>query len=142
MDAIDKLTSHHVKPSVQRIAIMEYLMSHCTHPTVEEIYSSLSPDMPTLSKTTVYNTLKLLCEHGAAKMLNIDERSTCYDAITQPHGHFLCRECGKVVDLMTPALQQKEVEGMELEGHEVQEIHYYYKGVCKQCREKHCYPDK
>ena len=43
---------------MQRIAIMEYLMEHRTHPSADEIYTALSPSMPTLSKTTVYNTLK------------------------------------------------------------------------------------
>ena len=58
MDVIERLQSHSIKPSVQRIAIMQYLMDHHTHPTVDEIYTALAPGMPTLSKTTVYNTLK------------------------------------------------------------------------------------
>ena len=79
------LTEHGVKPSVQRLAVMDYLMEHHTHPTVEEIYSALLPNMPTLSKTTVYNTLKLLTEQGAAIQLTIDERNVCFDADTSAH---------------------------------------------------------
>ena len=45
---------------MQRIAIMEYLMEHPIHPSADDIYTALSPSMPTLSKTTVYNTLKLV----------------------------------------------------------------------------------
>ena len=63
---VERLQEHHIKPSVQRIAIMKYLMEHHTHPTVDEIYTALSPTIPTLSKTTVYNTLKILTEEGAA----------------------------------------------------------------------------
>ena len=84
------LTEHGVKPSVQRLAVMDYLMEHHTHPTVDEIYSALLPNMPTLSKTTVYNTLKLLTEQGAAIQLTIDERNVCFDADTSAHAHFLC----------------------------------------------------
>ena len=51
MNAVERLQSHHIKPSVQRMAIMKYLMEHRTHPTVDEIYTSLAPEMPTLSKT-------------------------------------------------------------------------------------------
>lgn len=64
---------------MQRIAIMEYLMTHRTHPTVDEIYTALSPSMPTLSKTTVYNTLRLLAEHGAVLELDMDSRNTRFD---------------------------------------------------------------
>ena len=60
MDVVKRLQNHNIKPSVQRIAIMNYLIEHRTHPTVDEIYTALSPSIPTLSKTTVYNTLKLL----------------------------------------------------------------------------------
>ena len=82
MDVIKRLQNHNIKPSVQRIAIMSYLMEHRTHPSVDEIYTALAPSIPTLSKTTVYNTLKLLSEQGAAQTLTIDERNTCYDAET------------------------------------------------------------
>ena len=99
MDVVKRLQNHNIKPSVQRIAIMTYLMEHRTHPTVDEIYTALAPSIPTLSKTTVYNTLKLLSEQGAAQTLTIDERNTCYDAETSPHAHFLCKQCGKIYDL-------------------------------------------
>ena len=98
MDVIKRLQNHNIKPSVQRIAIMSYLMEHRTHPSVDEIYTALAPSIPTLSKTTVYNTLKLLSEQGAAQTLTIDERNTCYDAETSPHAHFLCKQCGKIYD--------------------------------------------
>lgn len=74
MKSYDYLISYNIKPSVQRIAIMDYLLAHKTHPSIDEIYLALCKDIPTLSKTTVYNTLKLFVEHGAALMLTIDER--------------------------------------------------------------------
>lgn len=96
---VEYLTSHGIKPSVQRIAVMDYLLENHTHPTVEEIYNDLHEKMPTLSKTTVYNTLKLLTEHEAISQLTIDEHRSCYDADTSKHAHFLCNQCGKVYDI-------------------------------------------
>ena len=134
MDVVKRLQNHNIKPSVQRIAIMTYLMEHRTHPTVDEIYTALAPSIPTLSKTTVYNTLKLLSEQGAAQTLTIDERNTCYDADTTPHAHFLCKHCGKIYDLECNA-NIKQVEDMDMYGHEVHEIHYYFIGICQCCLE-------
>ena len=37
---VERLQGHNIKPSVQRIAIMKYLMEHRTHPTVDEIYTA------------------------------------------------------------------------------------------------------
>ena len=84
MDVVKRLQNHNIKPSVQRIAIMNYLIEHRTHPTVDEIYTALSPSIPTLSKTTVYNTLKLLSEQGAAQTLTIDENNTNYNTKNSP----------------------------------------------------------
>ena len=97
---LNYLTAHNVKPSVQRMAVMEYLLDHRTHPTADEIYLALHRKMPTLSKTTVYNTLKILTGKGAALQLTIDEKNCCFDADTTPHAHFLCTRCGKVYDMV------------------------------------------
>ena len=53
------LLKYDIKPSVQRMVIMDYLMSHRIHPSADEIYNALYPTIPTLSKTTIYNTMKL-----------------------------------------------------------------------------------
>jgi len=132
MDAYNKLISCDIKPSVQRIAIMNYLLTHRTHPSADVVYSDLNASMPTLSKTTVYNTLKIMALHGAALMLTIDETNVCFDGDTSPHSHFLCKKCSKIYDL--PMISSvKEVMQMESDGYMITEIHYYYKGICKNC---------
>ena len=132
MKTFEYLLSFGIKPSVQRIAIMDYLMTHRTHPAIDEIYLALCEEIPTLSKTTVYNTLKLFVEHGAAQMLTIDERNTCYDADIQLHAHFLCKKCGKIFDLPA-SIEQTKVSVMDEEGFKVEEIHQYFKGYCPSC---------
>ncbi len=124
MKPYERLLDHNIKPSVQRIAIMQYLMEYPVHPSADDIYTALSPSMPTLSKTTVYNTLKLFSEQGAAQMLTIDEKNTNFDADTSLHSHFLCKCCGHIYDLQCPEAV-KDVESMEMEGHQVAEVHYY-----------------
>lgn len=132
MESYDRLLAHNIKPSMQRIAIMTYLMENRTHPSAEDVYAALSPSMPTLSKTTVYNTLRLFAEQGAAQMLTIDDRNVNFDADTSLHAHFLCKQCQRIYDLDV-ASAGKQVEGLDMEGHKVDEMHYYYKGICKNC---------
>ena len=97
-EAYNRLIGNGIRPSVQRLAIMEYLLNHDNHPTVDEVYQALNSSIPTLSRTTVYNTLRLLSENHAAQMITIDDHHVCYDGNTKPHVHFLCRECGKLMD--------------------------------------------
>lgn len=133
--AIDKLVNNGLKPSVQRVAILEYLLTHFTHPTVEDVYKGLYKQIPTLSKTTVYNTLRLFSEHDVALMLTLDEHRVCYDGNTNPHVHFMCKQCGRIMDLMNePA---PVLEGTKnVDGNIIDEIQLYYKGICAECAKK------
>ena len=69
-EAYARLVERGIRPSVQRIAIMDYLIKHPTHPTIDEVYQSLCENVPTLSRTTVYNTLRMLSEKHACENLN------------------------------------------------------------------------
>lgn len=134
-NAYDILTRCGIRPSVQRIAIMDYLLKHPTHPTVEDVYTGLYKDMPTLSRTTVYNTLRLLSEHNAARMITIDEHRVCYDGITKPHVHFYCKKCGSVTDFFEEPIPSVDKEKM-VNGNRVDDIQLYYKGICSCCLNK------
>ena len=102
-EVYDYLTAHGVKASVQRVAVMQYLLQQMGHPTVDEIYQALVDHIPTLSKTTVYNTLRLLMEHGVVRMLTIDGKNANFDGVTEPHAHFLCHQCGRIFNIESPS---------------------------------------
>lgn len=128
-DSIRKLQLCGLKPSLQRVAIMQYILTHFTHPTVDEVYAHLSIEIPTLSKTTVYNTLKALAEKGAVLALTLDEKNVRYDGNVAEHAHFLCTSCGAFLDVpMTLAPEVKQPEGLH-----VQEVQLFYKGLCPHC---------
>ena len=130
----NRLLEFGVKPSMQRIAIMEYLTEHFTHPTVDLIFNDLYPSIPTLSKTTVYNTLKLLEEQGAIQAIHIDDKNVRYDADISHHAHFKCKCCGCILDLPLkdlPAFENKDSEDIV-----ITECQVYYKGYCKKCKNR------
>ncbi len=132
-EAYNRLVECGIRPSAQRVAILGYLMTHPIHPTVEEVYQGICGEIHTLSRTTVYNTLRLLSEHNAAQMITIDEHRVCYDGDTRPHVHFYCRHCGKVYDFFDERLPQMQLPRM-VSGHSVDEVQLYYKGVCQECK--------
>lgn len=131
-DIKERLLKFGVKPSLQRIAVMEYLLSHRTHPTADTIFNDLYPSIPTLSKTTVYNTLKLLTEQGAALCLNIDEKNARYDGDTSCHAHFKCKRCGQVYDLRIEGSDKVLIK--DTGDLSITECQIYYKGYCGTCR--------
>ena len=126
---------HGIKPSYQRIKIFEYLIRYKNHPTVDGIFKALVKEIPTLSKTTVYNTLKLFLDHNIVQRLVIEENETRYDADTSAHGHFKCENCGNVYDVEGD-FPDIDVSGLKI--HQVNEVHLYFIGICNQClKNKH-----
>ncbi len=122
-----------IKPTFQRIKILEYLDKHDEHPTVDMIYASLFKKVPTLSKTTVYNTLDIFRKHDLVRVLTITESELRYEYFHECHHHFYCRSCGKILDLNVNCSYQ---ENMMAEGHKIEEIHGYFKGICRNCLKK------
>jgi len=134
-DIKKRLLQYNIKPSPQRIAIMQYLRGVKTHPTVDTIYSALSPIMPTLSRTTIYNTLKLLSEQGAILSLTVDEKNVRYDGDIAVHAHFICKKCGEVYDLPKSfASVSRRSSLTSYQGLNIIECQVYYKGYCKECK--------
>ncbi len=128
MTSAEILQKHGIRPSLTRVMIYDYLREHRTHPTADEIYSALSPNAPTLSKTTVYNTMKLLSSEGVIKTITIEEQQARFDACTDIHGHFLCRDCGGVFDFDTELPKMVIPEGFIPSVTEI-----YCMGKCKKC---------
>lgn len=128
MTSAQILQQHGIRPSLTRVMIYDYLREHRTHPTADEIYSALSPVAPTLSKTTVYNTMKLLSSEGVIKTITIEEQQARFDACIDTHGHFLCKDCGKVFDFDTELPSMKIPEGFSPSVTEI-----YCIGRCKGC---------
>lgn len=126
------LENKSIRPSLQRMAVMQYLLEHPTHPTVDDIYLGLCKDIPTLSKTTIYNTLKLLVDKGAALCLTIDEKNTRYDGFVHNHAHFKCTKCGEVFDL---SLKENIAyhDADQINGFVINDTKVYHNGLCSKC---------
>ena len=91
--------------SETRDKIYTYLCNTKEHPSADTIYQDLRESIPTLSVGTVYNNLKHFIEQGmAVRVANVNgvER---YDANCEDHVHFVCDECGAVIDVMEADIQ-------------------------------------
>lgn len=124
------LREHEIKPSLLRLKIFDFLVKSKQHPSVDMIYKTLSPEIPTLSKTTVYNTLKVFEEKGIVLVVNIEDKEARYDADINFHGHFKCESCGDLYDF--PVEPNAEISDV-IKGFLINETHYYLKGTCLKC---------
>ena len=126
----ERLRESGIRPSAQRIAVYSWLYGQRNHPTAEMIYQALAPDFPMLSRTTVYNTLKLFIAEGVIQPVLIEDGEMRFDADLRRHGHCKCRKCGAVYDLFFP---EETVLPEPADGFRVEETHLYYRGLCADC---------
>lgn len=133
LDIPKYLIEHGVKPSYQRIRILDYFSKSKSHPTVNEIYDSVISEVPTLSKTTVYNTLNLFVKNKIIREILIEENEVRYDWATSEHGHFKCESCGKLFDIPFTIDLDKYPS---LKNSVINERHVYFKGICHECTSK------
>jgi len=115
--------------------ILKYLDTHRSHPTADEIYTSLKKSIPSLSKTTVYNSLEILKKYGLILALTICGSEHRYDFKHEMHHHFYCRKCGRIIDI---DIKCPNIDKTIKQGHKIDEVHGYFKGTCKDCIKKEC----
>ena len=127
------LLSKGIKPTYQRLKILKYLQASRSHPTTDRIYQDLVKDMPTMSKTTVYNTLKIFADKNIVTPISITGTEIIYDLCGYQHHHFMCEKCGKIIDMrvICPNLEKREING-----NIIKELHGYFKGICAKCAKK------
>ncbi len=133
--AQERLLEKSIRPSVQRLSVYQYLLDNPTHPTVDTVFTALSPTIPTLSKTTVYNTLKLLVENNLVQTITIEDDELRYDANMEDHIHFKCEKCGSINDFFSPlAHNTTELIKNQLSSEfSPRKIHIFVWGLCKKC---------
>jgi Fur family peroxide stress response transcriptional regulator len=135
-DALDKLSERlkrmGMRPTPQRLAILEYLQGNGSHPSAEEIYKDLKPRFPSLALATVYGTLEALVKGGELRELNLDSYRKRFDSKLETHGHFVCSLCGRVYDFeIDPSL----LEMLKLsEAFVVEDYSVSIYGECPDCQ--------
>ena len=126
----NKLSGRGIRPSYQRIKVLEYLYQKGGHPTVDEIYRALSPEIPPLSKVTIYNTLHIFAEAGLVRIVDIDDAEMRYDITLSDHGHFQCEACGTIFNFDVD-IDQIPIEG--LNQFDITKKDIYFRGLCPNC---------
>ena len=121
----------------KRNAILSYLQHTPAHPSAETIYADLKAEIPDLSIGTVYRNLHLFKEQGLATSVATVRGVERFDANTEPHVHFICTDCGAVMDLenvVPPDSLSRIAE--DNTGGEVTACQLSFTGRCKSCISK------
>lgn len=119
--------------SHQREKILEYLCGTHDHPTAEQIYQDLRPEIPGLSLGTVYRNLKLLEELGKVRRVPALQGVERYDALCCDHIHFLCSRCGCLRDVTNVPVNDVCAAIHLTDGSQIEKLDLTITGICPDC---------
>ncbi|MDO5573899.1 MAG: transcriptional repressor [bacterium] len=123
-----------MKYSRQREAVKDFLKTRKDHPTADVVYMNVKQEFPNISLGTVYRNLTLLSDLGEIQKLNMGDGADHFDANITPHYHFICTDCGSVIDLDMKSIEQiNDIAGADFNGKIAGHITYFY-GKCGNCK--------
>ncbi|MFN2132505.1 MAG: Fur family transcriptional regulator [Anaerolineae bacterium] len=122
--------------TAQRRLILQVLEESTGHLDADTLYDRVKARDPDVSLATVYRTLALLREMGLVEEHRLGQDHGHYEAVRQePHYHFTCLRCDKVIEFDTPLVAQIVQALCEQEGVRVTSTHLHVSGYCPQCRD-------
>jgi Fur family peroxide stress response transcriptional regulator len=131
---IQKLKDNGYKVTPQRLAIVKILAKSEGHPSVEEIYSQIKKDFPTMSLATVYRNILLIKSLGEVLELGFPDGSNRYDGNKPyPHPHVICIKCKKIVDPKLDSFEDMKKEVSAETNFRILNHRLDFFGICSDC---------
>lgn len=139
MNAIDIehiLLSHGIRPTANRIVVVQVMARHASSFTLAE----LEQEIGTIDKSGIFRTLTLFKEKHLVHVLEGTGEGVRYELCRShnhehdddTHVHFYCEHCMK-----TYCLNELSIPSVQLpEGYDLYTINYTIKGICPACKGK------
>ena len=129
------LESHHLKHTKQREAILDAFLDAKAHVTSERLFQSVREAHPTIGYTTVYRTMKLLCDAGLATERHFEDGVTRYEIEHEHHDHLVCIRCEKIIEFECSMIEKAQDQIAERYGFRVLRHRHELYGHCSSCRD-------
>lgn len=93
----------------QRREVLRALVESDRHPDAQAVFRTVRKRLPTISFDTVYRSLAFLEEHELVRRVQLSADRIRYEANRGQHHHFICTDCGEVLDFESPSVDAIEL---------------------------------
>ena len=123
--------------SRKREAILNAVRSTTCHPTADWVYEALKPEYPDLSLGTVYRNLAQFKQEGTIISVGVVNGQERFDGNVKPHTHFVCSQCGRVLDIPDKYIGSEQMVRAEQKYHmQIDSVDILLRGICPECLSK------
>jgi Fur family ferric uptake transcriptional regulator len=96
-----------LRPTRQRLALMEAMASFTDFRSAQEIHELLGERGEQVGLATVYRTLQKLADADEVDVLRTEDGEAIYRRCSDSHHHHLvCRSCGATVEVEGPTVER------------------------------------
>jgi len=131
------LEEHNLKHTKQREAILDVFLDATGHITSDDLYQQVRESHPNIGYTTVYRTMKLLCDAGLASERHFDDGITRFEIAQEHHDHLVCMRCGKIIEFECAMIEHTQGEIAARYSFRVLRHRHELYGHCSSCRDDH-----
>jgi Fe2+ or Zn2+ uptake regulation protein len=96
---VERLHQVGLKATGPRLLILAALEHDRNHPTAEQLHRKLRKKYPSLSLSTVYQTLEIFLRTGLCRRVTDIADRLRVDGTPRDHDHAVCRVCGTIFDI-------------------------------------------
>ncbi len=132
----EKIKKAGLKITPQRVAILGELADNRDHPTADAVYQKIKQKLPNISFDTVNRTLINFAQNGVIKIAEGQGRAKRYDPILEPHHHFHCVKCNKIIDFTNKKYDRIKLPESITNKHQVLGQKIVLDGICQDCKNK------
>lgn len=122
-----------LKITPQRLEIFREMIGAKDHPSALMLHKKLQRRMPTISLDTVYRTLLTFEQHNLIARVNTRQSLARFDALMEPHHHFICERCHGIEDIQSESLDALQLAERASEWGEIRKVDVVMYGICKKC---------
>jgi Fur family peroxide stress response transcriptional regulator len=131
--AVERLRQAGLKATGPRVVLLAALEQDRNHPTAELLYESLQADHPSLSLSTVYQTLDAFIRTGLCRRVSEAGNRLRVDGTPQDHDHAICRTCGEIFDIDRQLLPRPTPPAQLPQDLMVTGLRVEYDVICEAC---------
>ena len=132
------LVENGLKHSRQREIILEHFLANKGHLSVDDLYQIIQRSHPEIGRTTIYRTLKLLCDAELAEAIELKDGLTRFEHLynNEHHDHMICTECGAIIEFTNDEIERLQDEIARAHGFSADSHRNQIFGVCQKCNRR------
>ena len=132
-DALELVRRQGGRVTSSRRILLRILFGSAGHRTAEELAAGVQAEAPDIHLSTIYRNLEELERLGVVVHAHFGHGPATYHLATSVHGHFVCEECGKLVEVPDTMFSGLAHEASTRFGFTIDPHHFAMLGRCADC---------